>query len=104
MEGRKQEFIFTKSKKKIYVSSWASILHNDIFDKIKEFQFHQFKYGKVILKIVPKKKFNKSDSDKMYSQLKKKFGNDLDIKIEKVLFIKKTERNKHTFIKNEIYN
>jgi phenylacetate-CoA ligase len=103
IEGRKQEFIYTKSKKKIYVSSWASILHNDIFDKIKEFQFHQFEEGKVILKIVPKNSFNRMDGLKMHFQLKKKFGNDLDIGIKKVSSIKKTVNNKHSFIINEIF-
>jgi phenylacetate-CoA ligase len=103
IEGRKQEYILTKLKKKIYVSSWASILHNDIFDKIKEFQFYQYEHGKVILKIVPKKKFIKTDSLKMLSQLKKKFGKDLDIKIKKVSYIQKTTMNKHSFIKNETF-
>ena len=103
MEGRKQEFMYTKSKKKTYVSSWASISHGDTFDKIKEFQFYQYEYGKVILKIVPKKEFVKTDSLKMLIQLKKKFGKDLDIKIEEVSHIKKTNNNKHSFIKNEIF-
>jgi phenylacetate-CoA ligase len=102
IDGRKQEFIFTKSKKKIYISSWASILHNDIFDKIKEFQFHQKKYGKVILNIVPKKNFEEQDRSKMYNQLKKKFENDLDIQIIIVSDIGKSLRNKHAFIKNDI--
>ena len=91
-------------KKKTYVSSWASISHGDTFDKIKEFQFYQYEYGKVILKIVPKKEFVKTDSFKMLIQLKKKFGKDLDIKIQKVSHIKKSSNNKHSFIKNEIYN
>lgn len=77
-------------------------MHNDIFDKIKEFQFHQKKYGKVILNIIPKKNFKEQDRSIIYNQLKKKFGNDLDIQIIIVSDIVKSLRNKHTFIKNDI--
>jgi phenylacetate-CoA ligase len=102
IEGRKQEFILTKTKKKIYVASWASILHDDILDSIEEFQFFQDKPGKVTMKIVPKKNYNLVYERYMFNNIKKKFGNDLDLKIEKVLSIKKSDSNKHSFIENKI--
>ncbi|MDC3175462.1 hypothetical protein OA845_02985, partial [Candidatus Pelagibacter sp.] len=67
IEGRKHEYILTYSKKKVYVSSWSSIMHDDIFDMVKEFQFFQKTPGIVILKIVPKQKFQKLHEENIYN-------------------------------------
>ena len=102
IEGRKHEYILTYSKKKVYVSSWSSIMHDDIFDMVKEFQFFQNKPGIVILNIVPKKKFQKIHEVNIYNSIQKKFMKDLDILIKKVSHIKKRKNNKYSFIVNNL--
>lgn len=104
IEGRNHEFILSKSKKKIYVSSWASIFHDKIFDNINEFQFFQKKIGHVTLIIIPKKTFNDLDEQNLFISIKKKFKNDLEVRIKKVITIKKKNNNKYSFINNIIKN
>ena len=102
IEGRMHEYILTYSKKKIYVSSWSSIMHDDIFDMVKEFQFFQNRPGIVILNIVPKKNFQKTHEENIYNSIQNKFKKDLDILIKKVSHIKKSKNNKYSFIVNNL--
>ena len=73
-------------------------------DNINEFQFFQKKIGHVTLIIIPKKTFNDLDEQNLFISIKKKFKNDLEVRIKKVIAIKKKNNNKYSFINNIIKN
>ena len=96
IEGRLQEYIITRTGR--YISMTAINMHDDIFDHIKQFQFHQKKPGEVTFKFVPKDSYNIDIINTIKNRLKIKLGDDVVLKMEVVDVIPLTGRGKYRFL------
>jgi phenylacetate-CoA ligase len=100
IEGRLQELVVTKTGR--YISMTAINMHSDIFDHVKQFQFHQREMGKVVFKIVRGTGYTEKDSQKIYAELTKKLGNDMELELAFVDSIEKPKSGKFRFLIQEI--
>lgn len=96
IEGRLQELIVTKSGR--YISMTAINMHSDIFDNVRQFQFHQSEAGKIVFNIVKRNSYTERDSQRIHSELMKKFGTDVDLEIAFVDSIAKPKSGKFRFL------
>ncbi len=96
IEGRLQELIVTKSGR--YISMTAINMHNDIFDNVKQFQFHQNEAGKIVLNIVRGNSYTDRDSQRIHSELMKKLGSDVNLEIAFVETIARQKNGKLRFL------
>ena len=62
-DGRLQELIVSSSGRKISMTSIN--FHSDVFDHVRQFQFHQYEKGKVELHIVKMPEYNVEESDRI---------------------------------------
>ncbi len=95
VEGRLQEFVVAKDGHLIPLGDMQIFF---VFDNIKQFQFYQDKKGEVIFNIVRKKSYTNIDTKYIYSELNKKLGNDMDLKIHFVENIPRTKNGKYRFL------
>ena len=96
IEGRLQEFIVTGGGR--YISMTAINMHDDIFGRIKQFQFFQRVEGKVTFKFIPKETINNRIIQDMKARLMIKLGNDVELEMLQVEEIPLTARGKHRFL------
>ncbi len=96
IEGRLQELIV--SKRGNYISMTAINMHSDIFDNVKQFQFYQDIPGKVTFNIVKKDTYTIKDTAKIYNELMRKLGDNMELEIAFINNIPKTPRGKHRFL------
>jgi len=95
-DGRLQELILSKSGRKISMTSIN--FHSNIFDNVRQFQFHQYEKGRVDLHIIKLSGYRKEDSENIIQNINKKVGHDLDITIKFVNEIPTTKRGKRRFL------
>jgi phenylacetate-CoA ligase len=100
IEGRLQEFIITGNGRMI--SMTAMNFHDDIFDRIRQFQFYQCEKGKITLRYIPKENCLGSDLLRIQARLVQKLGSDVALKLERVKEISLTQRGKHRFLIQEL--
>lgn len=100
IEGRIHEFIISKNNR--YISMTSINMHDNIFDKLKQFQFYQEVIGKVIFKFIPKEHLNQSEIDQMIAKLKPKLGDDFEITAIEVSEISTNKSGKFTFLEQKI--
>jgi len=100
IEGRLQEFIVTSTGR--YISMTAINFHDDIFDHIRQFQFHQGEKGKLTFRYIPGESCNGKIIEDMKKRLLVKLGNDVELKIQPVKEISVTSRGKHRFLIQEM--
>lgn len=100
IEGRLQEFILTGSGRMI--SMTAINFHDDIFDHILQFQFHQREQGRVTLRYIPKPSCTSEELQRMRVRLMVKLGSDVELMLEPVTDIALTGRGKHRFLIQEL--
>jgi len=96
IEGRLQEFIVTKNGK--LISMTAVNMHSGVFDNVRQFQFYQDKKGEVIFNIVKKTAYSDGDTDYITKELKKKIGEDVNLKIRFVDNVPRTKTGKYQFL------
>lgn len=96
IEGRIQEAIVTK--KGNLISMTAINMHSDVFDNVYQFQFYQDTPGKVALRLLTKLGYNDHDERKIYQELYKKLRDQVDLELEYVKSIPKTQRGKTSFL------
>lgn len=96
IQGREQEFIITKTGRKICIA--AINMHSDIFDNIHQFQFYQDSRGIVTFRFIPKEIFSYSDERNIRSELNKKLGNDIELVLKRVEKIGLSPRGKYKFL------
>jgi phenylacetate-CoA ligase len=97
IEGRwLQEFVVTATDR--YISMTALNMHDDVFDKIKQFQFYQESKGEVSFRYIPKEECTQSDVERMKNRLLTKLGDDVELNMEAVNEIQLTHRGKHRFV------
>lgn len=98
IEGRTQDFVFTKNNSKITLRGLIFRQHINAFSRIKDFQVIQEKKGELIFKIVKSSQFNSTDELEILNIVQSITHNQLDIVFDYVDFISKTERGKHRFL------
>ncbi len=74
------------------------------YDFIDQYQYVQKERGKVVLKVIPKKKFFTNGSELMMNHLKERYGNNFDFSIEPVERIEKTQAGKTLLVISEVNN
>lgn len=100
ISGRRQEFIVTKSGR--YISMTALNMHSAIFAHVRQFQFYQDTAGRVVFKIVRNENYDARDSKSIHGELKKKLGEDVELRLEFVEAIPKTPRGKQRFLEQKL--
>lgn len=96
INGRLQEVLLTKTGQKI--SMTAMNMHSNVFDHVYQFQFYQDNLDYCIFNIVKRETYTEDDEKKIYNELKKKIGGDLELKIEYVDHIPRTQSGKYRFL------
>jgi len=91
-----QERIVTKNGNYIPITALNS--HSNIFDNIKQFQYHQDSLDKLTLCIVRKNTYTDIDTKYILSELNRKLKNQIDIEIKFVFEIPRTNRGKYKFL------
>jgi len=100
IEGRLQEFIVTQLGRRISIA--ALNMHSDIFDNVKQFQFHQKIPGKIRLKIVPQNRYTERDTKRIRFEILKKLGPDMELDFDFVERIPQAVGGKYLFLKQEL--
>lgn len=92
-----KELLIGKNDENISIASIN--FHNNIFKKIKCYQFEQFEKGKAIFNVVEEVKLTETDKSKMIEILNKKLNNIIDIDIRIVKEISLSNRGKYIKVK-----
>lgn len=100
IKGRLQEVLVTKTGR--YISMTAINMHSPVFDNVRQFQFYQNNLEYCIFRIVKEDSYSQYDEQNITLELKKKLGNELDLKIEYVENIPKTQSGKYRFLIQEL--
>ena len=80
------------------ISVTAMNTHSNIFDNTKRIQYYQDTAGVVVLKIVKLDSYTALDEERILSELRSKFQNQVDLKLEYVLDIPRTARGKYLYL------
>jgi phenylacetate-CoA ligase len=100
IEGRLQELIQTETGRLISTSMLN--MHDDSYDHLQQFQFHQKEKGKVIFRFVPKETWNEQIQREVKAKLQSKLGSDIRLIPEAVTEIPLTKRGKHRLLIQEL--
>lgn len=100
IEGRLQELIVTRTGRLISTSMLN--MHDDSYDHLKQFQFHQQNRETVTFKFIPKPTFDITVENEVYNKMKSKLGNDINLKMQRVEEIPLTKRGKHRLLIQEL--
>jgi phenylacetate-CoA ligase len=100
IEGRLQELIIGKTGR--ILSTSMLNMHDDSYDHLKQFQFHQSEQGILNLRFVPKETINQSLLEKIKMKMSEKLGADIVLKMESVKEIPLTKRGKHRLLIQEL--
>lgn len=100
INGRIQQFIVTKSNRKISMTSVN--MHDDTFQALKQFQFYQDTVGKLVFNYVPKMQLTVEQKEHIAKRILSKLDNDVQLILNKVDCIEPTIRGKHTFLKQKL--
>jgi len=100
IEGRLQEMIVTKTGR--WISMTAINMHTDVFDQVKQFQFHQDQPGEVEFRLVPKPEYGSDARRKIQAALEEKLGSDVVLRIVEVGSIPKSRSGKFRFLDQEL--
>ncbi|MSR05499.1 MAG: phenylacetate--CoA ligase family protein [Gemmatimonadetes bacterium] len=100
IEGRLQEFIVTGTGR--WISMTAINMHDDVFDHVAQFQFHQKERGKVTFRYIPRETCGPDQLMDIRRRLMIKLGDDTDLRLEAVSEIPPTARGKHRFLLQDL--
>jgi phenylacetate-CoA ligase len=100
IEGRLQEFLVTGAGR--HISMTAINFHDDIFNHIQQFQFHQRQKGFATFRYVPKRTCTPVIVEDMKRRLMVKLGDDVELEMKEVPEIPVTGRGKHRFLIQEL--
>jgi phenylacetate-CoA ligase len=96
MVGRSHEILVTGSGR--HISMTAINMHSDVFDNVRQFQFYQDTAGVVEFRVIPKASYSDADTAKIYAELMKKLGDDVQLKISTANDIQKSKSGKFRFL------
>lgn len=100
IEGRLQELVQTETGRLISTSMLN--MHDDSYDYLKQFQFHQKERGKVIFRFIPKIGCSEDFMKSVENKLQAKLGSDIKLEMESVTEIPLTKRGKHRLLIQEL--
>jgi len=100
IEGRLQELIQTETGRLISTSMLN--MHDDSYDFLKQFQFHQKESGKVTFRFIPKENCAENFLESIKAKIQYKLGSDIKLEIEAVKEIPLTKRGKHRLLIQEL--
>ncbi len=100
IEGRLQELVETKNGRLISTSMLN--MHDDSYDYLKQFQFHQKERGSLIFRFIPKSGVDADTFEELKRNLQNKLGDDIDLILESVKEIPLTKRGKHKLLIQEL--
>lgn len=100
IEGRLQELIQTETGRLISTSMLN--MHDNSYDYLKQFQFHQKERGRVIFRFVPKENCSENSIREVRAKLQSKLGDDISLVMESVREIPLTRRGKHRLLIQEL--
>jgi phenylacetate-CoA ligase len=100
IEGRLQELIQTQTGRLISTSMLN--MHDESYDRLKQFQFHQREPGEVIFRFVPKENCDENFVREVQFKMQSKLGDDIELKMESVANIPLTKRGKHRLLIQEL--
>jgi phenylacetate-CoA ligase len=98
--GRLQDFVITGDGRPI--SMTAINMHDDIFDRLKQFQFEQSEPGKVTFHFVPKSPLSAEEIADIHRRLMIKFGSAVSLAMNACQDIPATKRGKHRFLQQHL--
>jgi phenylacetate-CoA ligase len=100
IEGRLQELIVTSTGR--FISTSMLNMHDDTYDHLKQFQFHQRERGSVIFRYIPKASLTDELRNETKAKLQSKLGSDIELVIDEVEEIPLTKRGKHRLLIQEL--
>ena len=100
IEGRLQELVATGSGRLISTSMLN--MHDDSYDQMLQFQFHQAEAGTVTLRFIPRDSFNTEIGETVRKRLQGKLGDDVTLVMQPVTSIPLTKRGKHRLLIQEL--
>jgi phenylacetate-CoA ligase len=100
IEGRLQELIVTKSGRLISTSMLN--MHDETYDHIRQFQFHQRSRHSVTFRYIPRNGLSSDIERELRTKLTSKLGDDIELNIERVAEIPPTKRGKHRLLVQEL--
>ena len=100
IEGRAQEFVLTKTGRKVSVT--VLNLSDQTYEKLKQFQFYQDRKGILVFKYVPKVQLSASDQAALTARLQRKIGTDIEIRLEQKDRINRTQAGKYIFMDQQL--
>lgn len=80
------------------ISVTAMNTHSNIFDHAKRIQYYQDTEGVVILKLVKNEEYTQDDEAKIINELQTKFQHQVELHIEYVDYIPRTNRGKYLYL------
>jgi len=96
----KHEYLIGKEGQTIPLASVN--VHSDIYDNVERLQFYQDERGEVILKIVKKDNYSQKDTQRIKNQLNAKWKDSIDLQIQFVDEISRTDRGKYMFVDQKL--
>lgn len=100
IQGRLQELIVTTTGRLISTSMLN--MHDDSYDHLKQFQFHQRERERVIFRYIPKLAGSTEQIAGIRQKLQNKLGGDIELVMESVDDIPLTKRGKHRLLIQEL--
>lgn len=100
IEGRLQELVVSKNGRTISTSMLN--MHDDSYDHLQQFQFHQSKPGIINFKFIPKETIHEAIIEQTRSKILDKLGSGFVLKMESVNEIPLTKRGKHRLLIQEL--
>lgn len=100
IEGRLQELVVTRKGRLISTSMLN--MHDDFYDHINQFQFHQKESGWLVFKYLPKESWEERMVSELKARLMLKLGDDIEVEMKRVDEIHLTKRGKHRLLIQEL--
>lgn len=102
IEGRLQEYVVTKDKRKITLTALIFGQHFSAFNRLKGMQLVQDVEGQLMVRLVPTAHYSNADEQEILSKLQGAVGTGLDIRFEYVSDIPRTKMGKQMFLIQEL--
>jgi phenylacetate-CoA ligase len=100
IEGRLLELIVTRTGR--LISTTMLNMHDDFYDHLKQFQFHQTESGRLVFKFLPKVSWDERMVADLRARLLAKLGDDIELDMRKVTDIPLTSRGKQRLLVQEL--
>lgn len=96
IDGRLQEMFVADNGR--LISMTAMNMHDNVFDCLSQFQFHQDTPGVLVMKAVPKSTLSAVDQSRIEQRIREKVGADTVLSVEVVREIPRTQSGKLRFL------